>query len=217
MGLADSLSRTFRRTRSWQAEESLPWRDGRFCVIDVETTGLDLQHDSIISVGVAQVVDGRISSDVFYEVARPARPISETAMCLHALTADELASAPPLEEVVERLRVRITGSIVVAHAAWVERAFLNRALRPLGERLPDRLVDTAALARHLGQAEPTAHEPSLEALALRLGLPIHTPHHALGDAMTTAEVFLVQATALERRNGLATVDDLLTFSSRSGL
>jgi DNA polymerase-3 subunit epsilon len=117
--------------------------------------------------------------------------------------------------VLLRLRDHVAGSALVAHAAWVERAFLNRALRPLGERVPDRLVDTAALARHLGLVERSEREPSLEALARQLRLPVHTPHHALGDAVTTAEVFLVEATAIETRSGAASVDQLLALSARS--
>jgi DNA polymerase-3 subunit epsilon len=216
MGVADSVKAALRRTRSWRTEETLPWREARFCVIDIETTGLELDRDDIISVGVAEVVQARITSRFLYEVARPSRPISEAAMCLHALTADELAAAPPIAQVLPRLRAHVAGSVIVAHAAWVERAFLNRALRPLGERVPDRLVDTAALARHLGLVPPGTHEPSLEALARQLGLPVHTPHHALGDAVTTAEVLLVEATTIERRGGVATVDELLTLSARHG-
>ncbi len=222
MGLADSVRAALRRPRPWRTEESVSWRDARFCVIDIETTGLDLAHDEIISVGVAEVVEGRISSRFFYEVARPSRPISEAAMRVHALTARELASAPPFAQVLQRLREHVRGSVIVAHAAWVERAFLNRALRPFGERVPDRLVDTAALARHLGLVEQASdekpsREPSLEALALQLRLPVHTPHHALGDAVTTAEVFLVEATALERRVGVASVGELLALSARAGV
>ena len=53
----------------------------------------------------------------------------------------------------------------MAHAAWVERAFLDRALRPRRECLPDEVVDTAALARAAGLARAGTHEPDLESLA----------------------------------------------------
>ena len=38
---------------------------------------------------------------------------------------------------------------------------------------------------------------SLTALARSLGLPVHRPHHALGDALTTAQVFIALATLLD--------------------
>ena len=87
----------------------------------------------------------------------------------------------------------------MAHAAWVERAFLNRMLRPRGLTLGRSVIDTAALLRacRLVDAHP-GREPNLEDAARRLGLPVHTPHHALGDAFTTAQLFLALATRLER-------------------
>ncbi|MFI7067509.1 PolC-type DNA polymerase III [Kribbella sp. NPDC050124] len=206
------LRTALRRTHPWHGPERGLWRETTFAVIDVETTGLDLNRDEIVSVGVAIVEMGRISSRSFYEVARPSRPISESAMCVHSLTAEELTAAPPFAEVLPRLRAQVVGSAIVAHAAWVERAFLNRALQPLKERLPDRLVDTAAMARRLEIAQAGEREPSLEGLALQLRLPVHTPHHALGDAMTTAEVFIVLATRLERQLGALTVEELLGIS-----
>jgi DNA polymerase-3 subunit epsilon len=119
-------------------------------------------------------------------------------MRVHGLRAADLAGAPPLDAVLDDLVGLLADRVLVAHAAWVERAFLARALRPRGLRLGRAVVDTAGLARACGLADPRAeHEPALETTARRLGLPVHTPHHALGDAFTTAEVFLALATRLE--------------------
>jgi DNA polymerase-3 subunit epsilon len=99
---------------------------------------------------------------------------------------------------VDLLLGALTGRVLVAHAAWVERAFLRRAFRTRQVPAPAVVVDTAALARAAGLIAASASaEPSLELLARDLGLPVHEPHHALGDALTTAEVFLVLATRLD--------------------
>jgi DNA polymerase III subunit epsilon len=84
---------------------------------------------------------------------------------------------------------------MVAHAAWIERAFLSRLLRQAGVKFTAPVIDTAALARALGYARssPDGREPSLELLARQLSLPVYRPHHALGDALTTAIVFLAMA------------------------
>ena len=62
------------------------------------------------------------------------------------------------------------------------------------------IVDTAALAAELfrlrGQAGPG--RVGLGPLAETLGLPVHRPHEADGDALTTAQVFLALATHLDR-------------------
>lgn len=214
---AAAVRAPWRRTRPWACPDpAVSWRTTRFCVIDLETTGLRAGTDEIVSIGVAEVVAGRISSRTWYRVVRPSVPIGEEAMRIHSLTAAELADAPPVGEVAGWLTEVLADSFLVAHAAWFERSFLDRVLEPLGRRLPDGLVDTAALARRLGLAETDAgREPSLEALALRLGLPVHTPHHALGDAMTTAQLLLAFATRLEADRPELTAADLIAWSRDS--
>lgn len=56
----------------------------------------------------------------------------------------------------------------------------------------------------------TGREPSIEYLTGRLELPVHTPHHALGDALSTAQLFLVLAARLGGET--LTARDLLALS-----
>ncbi len=212
MAGAGPVTGRWRRSAPWSSPVEGDWRQARFSVIDVETTGLDLRRDEIVSIGVVDVVRARIDVNRWYRVVRPGRPIETEAMKIHALTEHELASAPSIDVVVKEFRARVRGSILVAHAAWVERAFLDRALRPLSERLPHGLVDTAALTRAVGLRGEAGHEPHLETLARELGVPVHTPHHSLGDAMTTATVLLVLASRLESERGHLDVKDLLELS-----
>jgi DNA polymerase III subunit epsilon len=89
---------------------------------------------------------------------------------------------------------------VVAHSAWVERAFLGAALHGVGLRLAEPVLDTAGLASHLLGASANGEEQSLELsdTARRLGLPVHRRHHADGDALTTAQLFIALAAQLDR-------------------
>ena len=124
--------------------------------------------------------------------------MSPEAIAVHSLRPADLADAPTWEESADVLLSALTGRVLVAHAAWVERAFLRRAFRTRRVPAPRTVVDTAALARRAGLAAASASsEPSLELLARDLGLPVHEPHHALGDALTTAEVFLALSTRLD--------------------
>ncbi|MFB9451284.1 3'-5' exonuclease [Dactylosporangium vinaceum] len=192
--------RMHRRVPLPAPDPATPWRAAEFCVVDLETTGLDLRRDEVVSFGAVVVRHGRIPcGETLYRPVRPGRAISVAAMTVHGLRAADLEGAPPLGDVLGDLVERLTGRVLVAHAAWVERAFLDRALRPRGRRLHPMLIDTAALLRAAGLAErDTGREPHLESAARRLGLPVHTPHHALGDAFTTAQLLLALATRLER-------------------
>ena len=195
-----------------------PWRSARYCAVDLETTGLDLRRDEIISFGAVAIERGRViaASSTYSLVSGPAH-VSPEAIAVHSLRPADLADAPSWEESVDLLLGALTGRVLVAHAAWVERAFLRRAFRARQVSPPRIAVDTAALARAAGLAAAGAStEPSLEHLASNLGLPVHEPHHALGDALTTAEVFLALSTRLDAV-APQTVGSLLSASRRLAL
>jgi DNA polymerase III subunit epsilon len=195
-----------------------PWRSARYCAVDLETTGLDLRRDVIISFGSVGIDSGRvIARSSMYRLVGGAAYVPPEAIAVHALRHADLADAPAWAESADLLLQALTGRVLVAHAAWIERAFLRRAFRVLGVPAPRIVVDTAALARRAGLAAVGAPgEPSLEFLARNLGLPVHEPHHALGDALTTAEVFLALATRLD--GGVPqTVGSLVSASRRFAL
>lgn len=176
------------------------WRSIDYCAIDVETTGLDLKDDEIISIGAAQIHMGRVKNENnFYREIRPRRLPSLPSVRIHGLRGIDLEAAAPIESAIPDFVAQVGGRVLIAHAAWIEYAFLKRHLRGAGLTFSKQMIDTAALARALGYAaDINGREPSLESLARRIHLPIYAPHNALGDALTTAVVFLALATELER-------------------
>jgi DNA polymerase III subunit epsilon len=176
------------------------WRAARFLVVDVETTGLDPNRDEIVSFAALPVEEGRILTGAAVGgLVHPSAAPAPASVQIHGLRAADLAVAPELFEGLAPLAAAVRGRTPVAHAAWVERAFLRRPLRALGTRLPRRMIDTALLWRLLcvmrGDGDPGWCP--LSAVAERLGLPAHRPHVAEGDALTTAQAFLALATHLE--------------------
>ncbi len=182
------------------ASLDLSWREAELAVVDLELTGLDLRRDDIVSYGGVVVRRGRVvASTVLYGLVKPRRPVSAESIAVHALRPADLEGAPGLDACVHGLAALLTGRVLVAHAAWVERAFIGRAFAEFGLRLDGPVLDTAALAREAGLAPAGGGtEPSLEVLAARLGLPVHTTHHAAGDALTTATLLLALVARLER-------------------
>jgi DNA polymerase-3 subunit epsilon len=176
------------------------WRAARFVAIDVETTGLDPRRDEVLSFGAVPIERGRIvAREVLSGLVRPQAPPPPASIEIHGLRAADLEAAPPAAQALAPLAQALQGRIPVAHAAWVERAFVGPRLRSLGRRLPRAIVDTMMLWRLLsvmrGQGDPGPC--SLSGVASELGLPVHRPHEAEGDALTTAQAFLALATHLE--------------------
>jgi DNA polymerase III subunit epsilon len=169
-------------------------------VVDVETTGLDLKRDAIASYGAVVIRDGRIVvAENTYGLVCPNCEITAESIAVHTLRRADVADAPPLSQAVTVLDTLLRSRVLVAHAAWIERAFLTRAFAEHGTRLRSPTIDTAALARAAGIAPRIGrNEPDLEWLAGAVGLPAVAPHHALGDAITTAQVFLALTARLDR-------------------
>jgi DNA polymerase III subunit epsilon len=181
---------------------SRSWRRARFLVVDVETTGLNPARDEIVSFAGLPVEDGRVlGAAAVAGLVHPDATPAPSSVEIHGLRAADLAAAPDAAEALRPLAAAMRGRIPVAHAAWVERAFLREPLRALGTRTPRRIVDTALLWRLLciqrGDGDPGWC--ALPTVAAGLGLPAHRPHVAEGDALTTAQVFLALATHLEAR------------------
>lgn len=188
-----------------------PWRETDYAVVDLETTGLDLHHDAIASYGIAPIRGGRmLTAQNTYGLVRPDCRMSRESITVHALRPVDLDDAPPLAHAVDVLDCALADRVMIAHAAWIERAFLTRAFNRNGRTLSCRIIDTAAMARAADLGSDRG-EPDLEALATALRLPVVSPHHALGDAITTGYVFMSLAARLGQR-GYHTARDFIDLT-----
>jgi DNA polymerase-3 subunit epsilon len=178
------------------------WRETDFTVLDFETTGLDPSRDEIISFATVTVSDGRVRlDDARYELVRPKVMPGWDTVRIHGLREADLEDAPSLSEHIGTLLAALTGRVLVAHVAAIERGFLEAALQPSGIELRNPIVDTAALAAELNRRRrraPPKNDPvGLDDLARSLGLPVHRRHTADGDTLTTAQAFIALATHLD--------------------
>ena len=161
-------------------------------------TGLDRRRDAILAWAAVPIDGGRVVLGGAREgLVHPPGTVPAESIRIHGLRELDLAGAPSPEEAADALLEALTGRVLVAHAAEIERAFLGR-LRTRGARLRGPVVDTRLLGR-LWLAERDGRAParlSLTALAEALGLPVHRPHRAAGDALTTAQAFIALAALL---------------------
>jgi DNA polymerase-3 subunit epsilon len=179
-----------------------PWREARFLVVDVETTGLRPQSSEIIAFAAVPVEHGRVRLDgAISGLVRPSRPPDAETVRIHGLRPADLAAAPPPHEALRPLLDALDGRIPVAHAAWFDAAFVRRHEPWWRRRRPlrRRWVDTYSLGRLLAaeRGEPAPRPLRLPDLAAWLGVPPGRRHDALGDALTTAQAFVVLATRLD--------------------
>jgi DNA polymerase-3 subunit epsilon len=177
-----------------------PWREASYCAVDLELSGLDPKRHEIVSFGAVPIEDGRVQlGGSVHGRVRPRHELSESSIRVHGLRAADLADAPALDEAIDPLLAVLAGRIPVVHVASIERSFLRPALRRQGLRLRAPMIDTSVLGL-VWLHERDGDGPrriSLSELTRALGLPSHHPHDAVGDALTTAQVFIALATHLD--------------------
>lgn len=180
-----------------------PLAETPLVAVDLETTGLDPTRHGIVSFGLVPFDLKRIyGAGSFYSVVRPRRDIEERSITIHGLTHEEIESSPDLEALADQLLEALAGRVAVVHFHAIERRFLYKAFeRRFGEGLLFPLIDTLQIEKAL--SERRGLNPlkwfGQRRVSLRLGdarrrynLPEYAPHHALTDALATAELFQAQ-------------------------
>lgn len=186
------------------------WRDVKYAVVDLETTGTDQRVHEVLSIGIVPVDHGRIQvGREYYQTVRPTLAPERGSVVLHGIRPVDAAAGRASADVAKEVESRLAGRVIVAHVAEMERGFLNRWLTDAYLR-PRHFVDTDVLSRLIiarrGGPLVEGHI-GLGAAAERFGLPEHRRHHALGDALTAAQLFIATASVL-RSEDTATLNDL---------
>ncbi|HUH59432.1 MAG TPA: exonuclease domain-containing protein [Candidimonas sp.] len=187
-----------------------PIEDLTYVVFDTETTGLyPDQGDKIVQIAAVRIVNGRrIEKEVFNTLVNPGRKIPPRSTNVHGITDDMVAGAPAIDVVGRKFYQFAKGSVLVAHNAPFDMAFLRQHEQEMDCRFDNPILDTVLLSAIVfGQSD----DHSLDALSHRLGITIteEDRHTAIGDATATADALLKLIPVLKAR-GLKTFGDVLT-------
>lgn len=165
-----------------------------YLALDFETTGLDPKVDEIISIGAIPIVDGRVDlTRLTYAEAVHSRPANRSGVAIHGLRPVDLAEGQGRETLRARLVDSLDNRQPIAWAAWVEAAFLASLLGGGERKWRSRIIDVIDLVAELDRADGVegSADETLVACCARFGIPHARAHHALGDALMTAQLFLV--------------------------
>jgi DNA polymerase-3 subunit epsilon len=175
-----------------------------FVAVDFETTGLDPKKDGIISIGLVPFTLSRVQLNrATHWIVNPDKPLDEESVVIHGITHSDIIDAPDLTKILEDLLEALAGTVVVVHYRKIEREFLDLAVKNrLGEGLLFPVLDTLALEADIQRKQSRGllnilkgkkpESVRLGSSRTRYGLPAYTPHHALTDAIATAELLQAQ-------------------------
>ena len=163
-------------------------------------------------MGAVRIVNSRILSDeVFEELVDPRRDIPVASYRIHGINQEMVAEKDPIEKVLPRFRQFVSDTVLVGHNIAFDMKLLKLKEPATRVRFTNPVLDTLLLSAIL---HPIHEQHDMENIARRLGISIIGRHTALGDALTTAEIFLKLIPILNS-NGILTLGDAMHASKKS--
>lgn len=183
-------------------------KDVEFLVLDFETTGLDFEKDSLLSIGNIQMKQNQIDMDTAAHCyVDDEQTIKAESAVINHITPQMLIEGDRLDEAMNRLFGKMAGKVVMAHGSVIERNFIHAYVRKKYglDSLPLIWLDTLKIEKHLTYHQKvTSLELQLNDVRKRYGLPEYNAHNALVDAISTAELYLAQKSKIFGKNAAIT-------------
>lgn len=157
-----------------------------FCVLDVETTGLNPKlGDRICEIALLKTRN-QDTLGTFNTLVNPERPISPAASAINNISDGMVKNAPTFAEIAPEILAFTQDSVLVGHNTQFDMSFLHEQFESLSLPMPEyAVVDTLALARRHYQFASN----SLGNVARAIGMEPENQHRALGDVLITKEIF----------------------------
>ncbi|MGG3873876.1 PolC-type DNA polymerase III [Brevibacillus laterosporus] len=157
-----------------------------YVVFDTETTGLNANEHTIIEIAAVKMIGSEIIEE-WTELIDPGILVGPKTTEITGITNEMLRGKQKLDVVLRRFKEFAGDSILVAHNAEFDQAFINAcAIRVGMEPWTNSFLDTLPLARML---YPGMRNYRLGTLAKRFNVELINAHRALDDTVALAKVF----------------------------
>lgn len=166
-----------------------------YVALDLETTGLDFEHDEIIEVALERFENGSpVESRDF--LIKPNRNIRPFISSLTGISETDLADAPDFATVAGEIRQFLGDYPIVAHNAQFDSKFLRDSFAKVGISIEGNpVLDTLVLSRIAYRDVPN-HK--LETLVAHLNIKRERAHRALPDADACGKLFWQALSEIEK-------------------
>lgn len=163
----------------------------KFVVVDLETTGSDVNRDYIIEIGAVKIENGEIS-ETFSSFASSVqlKKLPEKIAALTGMTDEDLSNAPRIENVLAGFKEFADGYTLVAHNLPFDFAFLRNWGFWCGvdfDSFANEAIDAIEYAKRILGSKVKNYK--LSTLAEYFGIEF-TQRRVLSDVVATAQVFL---------------------------
>jgi DNA polymerase-3 subunit epsilon len=184
------------------------FEESRCVVVDVETTGLNLMTDTLISIGAVAVVNGRIVlGDNFSVILQQRISSRKENILVHGISGSEQRDGvSPADGLLAFLEYLGKDPLVAFHVAFDE-TMIRRAMRQyLGFSFKHPWLDLAYVMPALYPDLMHSHR-ALDDWSRHFDIRNENRHNAVADALVTAQLLLIAANTA-RQDSDFSYDDL---------
>jgi DNA polymerase-3 subunit epsilon len=181
----------------------------RYVVVDVETSGLNMKTDRLISIGAVALVDGRIDfADAFAVILRQDQVSSDANILIHGIGGSAQSEGIDPATALLAFLGYIGKAPLVAYHAFFDRAMIEKAMQQyLGVALAQTWIDLAWVLPSLF-SDLTSARANLDDWLNLFAIDNIMRHNAVSDAYATAKLLQVAISAGNQR-GVASPAGLL--------
>ncbi|WP_207284142.1 PolC-type DNA polymerase III [Pseudomonas sp. FW300-N2F2] len=182
-------------------------RAQRWVVLDLETTGLNLNKDQVLSIGAVVIEDGAIDfSQQFERTLQCNQQKLGPSVLIHGLAPSAIAAGSDPAEALLAFMAFVGDSPLLAFHAPFDSHMLGRALKDhLGYRLQHPFLDVADLAPMLCP-QANLRKSGLDEWIDWFKLQVFDRHNASADALATAELALILFSRARQQQILSPLD-----------
>ncbi len=190
-------------------------KEETFCVIDTETTGLNVKSgDRIVSFAGVKIHSLELSKEVYDQLIDPERDLPLASSKIHGIFPWDLEGKPKIREVEHEISNFISTSSIVGHNVQFDQDCVV-ATMPMSELAlkfkTNPVLDTFSLSISLF---PELESYELSDLCNKFKIKPEPRHTALGDSIMTAKLLIILLNkALEK--GAKSVYDLNKIMKQS--
>ena len=179
-----------------------------YCVIDIETTGLDFSCD-IIEISSLRVRNGKIT-DKFSELVNPGYRIPGFITELTGISNETLKDCDTINKVISRFNVFVSSDLMVGHniVSFDSNFLFDNLLRHTGKILSNNMVDTMRISRWI---LPELSHHRLSDICSNYDIEQTSFHRGLSDCESTYKIYdAMKKTCIEK---YSTLDNFYNYVS----
>ncbi|WP_414053689.1 helicase C-terminal domain-containing protein [Macrococcus equi] len=165
----------------------------KYAIVDLETTGNNIDHDAIIQIGVC-IMQDNIILETFDSFIYTDQSIPPFIQSLTKINNDMVENAPTFDTIAANLYRLLDGCVFVAHNVDFDLNFLKKYFMQCRyDYQPKYIIDTVDVFKIIF---PDMERYQLSYLSEQLQINLDNAHRAIDDALATSEILSIALTRL---------------------